>query len=231
MQRSMNATQQRDPRTAAHHQRQAMASLNRSLKEVSSSCSNCNSCCNSATGMNQTCNKAGQMAGQQMQINQGTEALMQQGNPSSMTQGQQAAMQRLADQQEALAKAAEQLANEAASSRQTLGRLDEMGKEMREIAKDLRDRNVTTRTRERQERIVSRLLDFQRSAREREFKPQRQAQTGVDMVRATPPPISPEAGRDELRQDLLRALDSKFVRDYEMLIRQYFDALGKMQTQ
>ncbi len=231
MQRSMNATQQRNPRSAAHHQRQAMASLNKSLKEVSNSCSNCNSSCNSATGMNQMCNKAGQMAGQQMSINQGTESLMQQGNPSSMSMGQQAAMQRLAGEQEALGKAAEQLAAEAASSRQTLGKLGEMGKEMREIAEDLRDRNVTARTRERQERIVSRLLDFQRSAREREFKPQRRAQTGVDMVRATPPPISPEAGRDELRQDLLRALDSKFVRDYEVLIRQYFDALGKMQTQ
>jgi hypothetical protein len=46
----------------------------------------------------------------------------------------------------------------------------------------------------------------------------------------SPRAISPEAGKDQLREDLLRALDSKFARDYEALIRQYFDALGKMQS-
>lgn len=230
MQQAMNAAQRRDARTTAHYQKQSMAALNKAQKEVGNSCSNCNSNCNSATGMNQMCNKAGQLAGQQMGINQSTESLLQQGNPSSLSQGQAAAMQRLAGEQEALGKAAEQLAKEAASSRKSLGRLGDMGKEMREIAQDLRDRNVTTRTRERQERIVSRLLDFQRSEREREFKPQRRAQTGADVMRASPPPVSPEAGKDQLREDLLRALDSKFVRDYEVLIRQYFDALGRMQS-
>jgi len=229
MNQVMGATQSRDPRTAAHYQRQAMAALNNALQEVNSSSSSCNSACNSASGMNEMCNKAGQMAGQQMSINQSTEPfLMDEGNPGVLSVGQQAALRRLAEQQGALAKAAEQLAAEAAASRQTLGRLGDVGKEMREIAQDLHDRNVTYRTRERQERIVSRLLDFQRSAREREFKPQRRAQTGVDVVRASPPPVSPEAGKDQLREDLLRALESKFARDYEVLIRQYFDALGKL---
>jgi hypothetical protein len=230
MGQATDAARDRDPRAAAYHQRQAMAALNKAQKEVSSSCSNCNSSCNSATGMNQMCNKAGGLAGRQTSINDQTQMLMDQGNPGALTMGQAAAMQRLSEQQEALAKAADELAAEAASARQTLGRLGDMGQEMREIAQDLRDRNVTTRTRDRQERIVSRLLDFQRSAREREFKPQRQSRTGVDVMRMTPPQISPEAGKDQLREDLLRALDAKFARDYEVLIRQYFDALGKMQS-
>jgi hypothetical protein len=230
MQQAVEAARSRDARTAAHFQQQAMGALNKAQKEVSSSCSSCSSSCNSATGMNQMCNKAGGLAGQQMTLNQATEMLMQQGNQGSLSMGEAASMQRLADQQEALAKAADELAAEAASARQTLGRLGDMGQEMREVAQDLRDKNVTMRTRERQERIVSRLLDFQRSAREREFKPQRRAQTGVDVVRASPRPMSPEAGKDQLREDLLRALDSKFARDYEALIRQYFDALSKMQA-
>ncbi|MFH1010404.1 MAG: hypothetical protein V1784_04115 [bacterium] len=230
MEQALAAARNRDPRTAAHHQRQAMAALNKAQKEVSSSSSNCSSSCNSATGMNQMCNKAGGMAGQQMAINQQTEMLMDQGNPGALSMGEAATIQRLAEQQEALAKAADELASEAAAARQTLGRLGDMGQEMREVAQDLRDRNVTMRTRERQERIVSRLLDFQRSAREREFKPQRRARTGTDVVRASPPQVSPEAGKDQLREDLLRALDAKFARDYEILIRQYFDALGKMQS-
>jgi hypothetical protein len=230
MDQATASARDRDPRSAAYHQRQAMAALNKAQKEVSSSCSNCNSSCNSASGMNQMCNKAGGLAGQQMSINDQTQNLMDQGNPGDLSMGQAAAMQRLSEQQGALAKAADELAAEAASARQTLGRLGDMGQEMREIAQDLRDRNVTTRTRDRQERIVSRLLDFQRSAREREFKPQRQSRAGVDVLRMTPPQISPEAGKDQLREDLLRALDAKFARDYEVLIRQYFDALGKMQS-
>jgi len=230
MEQAISASRNRDPRTAAHHQRQAMAALNKAQKEVNNASSNCSSSCNSATGMNSMCNKAGGMAGQQMGINEQTEMLMDQGNPGALGMGEAAAFRRLAEQQEALAKAADELAAEAAAARQTLGRLGDMGQEMHEIAQDLRDRNVTMRTRERQERIVSRLLDFQRSAREREFKPQRRARTGADVVRATPPQISPEAGKDQLREDLLRALDAKFARDYEILIRQYFDALGKMQS-
>jgi hypothetical protein len=227
MEQAARSTQERDPRTASHYRQQAMAALNEALKENQSSCSACRSACNKPNP-NSMCNSAGQMAMQQRQLNQQTQDMMQgQTNPGSLSMGQQAAMQRLAVEQDALAKTAKQLAEEAAASQQSLGRLDDVAKEMQEVAQDLKDRNVSQQTMQKQEHIETRLLDFQRAQREREFSPQRQAQTGVDVLRPSPRELPDKPGVDQLREDLLRALDTKYAPDYEQLIRQYFDALSK----
>ncbi len=136
-------------------------------------------------------------------------------------------MQRLAAEQNGLAKTAQQLAQEARASQQSLGDLGDVAREMQDVAKDLEQRNISERTTEKQEHIESRLLDFQRANREREFSPKRQARTGVDIVRSTPGPLPNRPGQDQLREDLLRALDAKYTPDYEQLIRAYFEALSK----
>ena len=108
------------------------------------------------------------------------------------------------------------------------GKLDDVAKDMQDVAKDLENRNVTEKTMEKQEHIESRLLDFQRANREREFSPRRTSNTGIDVVRASPGALPKKPGQDQLREDLLRALDTKYTPDYEELIRKYFDALGKV---
>ncbi|MBU0508769.1 hypothetical protein KKH27_08035 [bacterium] len=227
MGQAAQAGQERDPRTASHYRRQSLGALNSALKQCQQACSACQSQCNKPNP-NSMCNKAGQMASQQQKINQQTQNLMSQcQNPGSLTMGEQAAMQRLAVEQQGLAKTAKELAQEAAASQRSLGRLDDISKEMEEVAKDLENRNVTQRTMQRQDHIESRLMDFQQAQREREFSPRRRANTGVDVVRASPGPLPEKPGQDQLRQDILRALDAKYTPDYEQLIRQYFDALSR----
>ncbi len=226
MQAACNATAERDSRTATHYRKQALAALNETLKQQNSACKQCQSQCNKPNS-NSQCNKAGGMSQKQGQINKQTMSMMQ--NPGTMSQGQAAAMQRLASEQEALSKSMGELAEEAAASRQSLGRLDGLQEEMEEVAKDLRAQKITPETIERQNKIESKLLDFQRANREREFSPQRKSNTGVDMVRASPRELPKKPGQDELREDLLRALDAKYTPDYEELIRKYFDALSKWQ--
>ena len=155
------------------------------------------------------------------------QSMMQ--NPGSLSQSQAASMQRLAGEQEALAKSMEELQQEAAASKQTLGRLDGLKEDMEDVAKDLRAQKITPETIERQNKIESKLLDFQRANREREFSPQRESNTGIDMVRASPRELPKKPGSDELREDLLRALDAKYTPDYEELVRKYFEALSKFQ--
>ena len=227
MQQASQATQERDPRTATHYRKQAMAALNEALKQNQNSCSACKSSCNKPNP-NSMCNNAGQMAGKQRNIGQQTKELMQgQSNPGQLSMGEQASMQRLAVEQDALARSAKELAEEVAASQQSLGKLDDVAKEMEEVAQDLKNRNVSDRTLQKQEHIESRLLDFQQAQREREFSPKRQARTGIDMVRSSPRELPNKPGQDQLREDLLRALDAKYTPDYEQLIRQYFEALTK----
>jgi hypothetical protein len=227
MRAASTAAQERDPRTAAHYRRQALGALNNALRETNQACSSCKNACNKGNP-NSMCNKAGQMAGAQRNLNQQTQDLMSQcQNPGSLSMGEQAAMQKLAVEQRTLAKSARELAQEAQASQQSLGRLEDVAREMEDVAKDLSDRNATQRTLQQQEHIESRLLDFQRATREREFSPRRRATPGVDIVRATPRPLPDKPGQDQLREDLLRALDAKYSPDYEQLIRAYFDALSK----
>jgi hypothetical protein len=227
MESAGRAAQDRDPRTASYFRQQALGALNGALRESDQACSSCKSQCNKPNP-NSMCNKAGQMASEQQRINQQTQDLLSQcENPGSLTMGEQAAMQKLAVDQQSLVKSAKDLAEEAAASQQSLGHLEDVSKEMEDVAKDLANRNVTDRTLRRQEHIESRLLDFQRATREREFSPRRQATTGVDIVRTSPRPLPDKPGQDQLRQDLLRALDAKYTPDYEQLIRAYFDALSK----
>ena len=226
MDQASQATQDRDPRTAAHYRQQALAALNAALKENQSSCSSCKSSCNKPNP-NSMCNNAGQMASQQRKLNEQTQEMMGNQNPGSLSMGEQASMQRLAVDQESLAKSAKELAEEVAASQQSLGKLDDVAKDMHDVAQDLKDRNVSEQTLQKQEHIETRLLDFQRAQREREFSPKRQSQTGVDVVRSSPRELPNKPGQDQLREDLLRALDAKYTPDYEQLIRQYFDALSK----
>jgi DNA repair exonuclease SbcCD ATPase subunit len=226
MQAACNATQERDARTASHYRKQALAALNETLKQQNQACSQCQSQCNKPSS-NSQCNKAGGMCQKQGQINSETLGLMN--NPGSLSQQQQASMQRLAGEQEALSKSMEQLSQEAQASKQSLGRLDDLAQEMKDVAEDLRRNRVTQSTIQRQEKIESRLLDFQRANREREFSPQRKSNTGIDVVRASPQKLPDRPGQEQLREDLLRALETQYSPDYEELIRKYFDALSKWQ--
>ncbi len=228
MKQAAQSASERDQRTASHYRKQALSAMNAALKENQSSCSSCKSACNKPNP-NSQCNSAGQMAGEQQKLNEGTRSMMQGNqNPGSLGMGEQASMQRLAVEQEALAKSARQLAEEAKASQQSLGKMEDIAKEMEEVAQDLKNRNVSERTLEKQDRIESRLLDFQRANREREFSPKRQANTGIDIVRTSPKAMPEKPGQDQLREDMLRALDAKYTPDYESLIRSYFEALGKM---
>ncbi len=226
MDQASQATQERDPRTATHYRKQALSALNEALKQNQSSCSSCKSSCNKPNP-NSMCNNAGQMASQQQKLNQQTQEMMGNQNPGQLSMGEQASMQRIAVEQDALAKTAKELAEEVAASQQSLGKLDDVAKDMHDVAQDLRDRNVSEQTLQKQEHIETRLLDFQRAQREREFSPKRQSQTGQDVVRSSPRALPNKPGQDQLREDLLRALDAKYTPDYEQLIRQYFDALSK----
>jgi predicted outer membrane protein len=145
-------------------------------------------------------------------------------------------MARLAGEQGMVRKSLEQLAKEAANSgdlSKMLGDLNKAAEEMREVQTDLAQGNVNPETLKKQDRILSRLLDSQRSARERDFEKRRKAESGTDVARRSPRDFDPNTveGRNRLRQDLLKALEESYSKDYEELIRKYFDALEKSEIQ
>jgi hypothetical protein len=106
-----------------------------------------------------------------------------------------------------------------------------MAKEMQEIISDMKSGNISEETIRRQEKILSRLLDASRSTREQDFEKQREAKSGQNFSRTSPASLDmrTQEGRTRALQELLRSTQQGYTKDYEALIRRYFEALQKVE--
>ncbi|HEY6906528.1 MAG TPA: hypothetical protein VI230_03630, partial [Ignavibacteriaceae bacterium] len=174
-----------------------------------------------------------QMSGQQMNLNNMTQMLqqMQQGQLSPQ---QQAEMQRLAQQQDVIMKSLEQLNNEAkqsGESKKIPANLEDIMHQMQEVITDMHSEKLDDNLIQKQERILSKLLDAQKSINERDFEKQRESNTGKDIVGKPPAELNltTEEGKNKLRDELNKAGREGYTKDYEELIRKYYEALQKDQ--
>ncbi len=221
---SMQALDQRNGGAAGARQGAAMGSLNDAAQQVESAMQGITQGGGSGMGMAGFMQRLQALSGRQQGINKGTE------NLGTMSQQQAAEMARLAGEQGAVRKSLEELAREAAKSgdlRRILGNLNQIAQDMREVQTDLAQSNVNPETIHKQERILSRLLDSQLSARERDFEKRRRSTAGRDEARPSPPSLNLDAqeARTRLRNDLLRALEEGYAPDYQEVIKKYFEAL------
>ena len=169
------------------------------------------------------------ISNQQQGINQQTAGMGQ--KPGGLSMGEQAAMSRLAAEQEALRKSLEQLRGEAGNRSELLGDLEKVGQDMEEVVKDCQKRHVNPNTINRQKRILSRLLDAQRSVHNRDFSKKRKAGTGKKYRMVSPNALPSDllSSKDRLKNELLKAMKEGYSKDYRELIRRYFDSLSREQ--
>lgn len=227
MNQAQDELEGRNPTSASRAQGQAMTAMNNAVQQMQSLMQMMNQMSGSGgMGMQQFIQQLQQMAQQQQGINQQTMGM---GMGSQLTMAQQAAMQRLAAQQQNLAKSLEQMYREMEGKSQVLGDLGKIAGDMEDVAKDLQQKNVNPRTIERQERILTRLLDAQRSVRRRDYSRKREAETGKQYYAINPGALPGDLGehKSTLQEDILRAEKEGYARDYLELIRQYFEALQK----
>ncbi|HET7153684.1 MAG TPA: hypothetical protein VFJ29_07940, partial [Candidatus Kapabacteria bacterium] len=181
------------------------------------------------SGLQSFLQQLNQMAGQQEGINQQTQKL---GNQGSLSAEQQAQMGRLAGEQSAVQKSMEQLQKEqeqmTGGKTNTLGDLSKIADDMQSVIKDMQDNNVNPETIRRQERILSRMLDAQRSQQDRDFDNKRQGKAGTDVTRESPADL-PNAltQQQDHSNDLLHLLEQGYTKDYENRIKKYFELLQK----
>ncbi len=181
-----------------------------------------------ASGSQQLMEKMNQMCNKQSGINQQTMPLCSQcQQPGGLSLEAQAASARLAAEQAVLRKALQELKNELEQHSNLLGRMDETAEDMKKVEEDLRKFNITERTLQRQDRILSRMLYTQKSIHKREFSERRKATTGKDIVRSSPELLPEDLGerKNVVQQALLQILSKPYPRQYQDAVRQYFRAL------
>lgn len=223
---ALNSYTARNPRSVSSQQSTAMSSMNKAAADILNVISQLQGS-SSATGFDEMMEQLRQMAGQQAGLNQETQSMMMPGagNPGGLSMSQMEGMGRLAAQQRALQQSMEELAQQAENMGGLLGDMGHIAEQMGEAADSLKDRHVGDRTLKIQERILSRLLDAQKSVRTQKVSKKRQSKTGEDLVRSGPKAFPEDTIEDLLRRDILRAMKEGYASDYQKLIQQYFRAL------
>jgi hypothetical protein len=231
MNKSLQAMQNRNGSLAANSQAEAMKSLNEAASLMKSQMEGMMQGGGQGGGMMSLMQQLNQMGQQQMNLHNLTQQLQQQ-QQGQLSQQQQAELQRLAQQQELIRKSAEQLnkeARESGKSKTLPGNLEQIARQMQEIITDMKTERIDDQLLQKQERILSRLLDAQRSINERDFEKQRESNTGENIARQSPADLnlSTERGRNKIQEELNKAVNEGYSKDYENLIRKYYELLQK----
>ena len=227
MQNSINHLENRNASQATNEQRRAMASFNSALLSLQNS-QNQLSQASSASGFQEFMQQLQQMAGQQGQLNQESLSLFQNSQGGKLELSPDA-LARLAAQQEMIRKSLENMTGKMGERRDVLGRLNELGGEMDEVINELKAKNIDRKVIERQERILSRMLDAQKSIREKEYSRKRKAEYEKQQLAKSPPELQIDLiqKEDRLRRELLEALEEGYSPEYKELIKKYFESLYK----
>lgn len=229
MEMSVQSMKNRNGSLASNQQGESMKSLNEAAMMMKNSMESMMQGSGQQGGMMSLMQQLKQMSGQQMNLNNLTQMLqkMMQGGLSPQ---QQAEMQRLSQQQELIKKSLEQLNNEAKISGQSKklpADLDNIVKRMQEVVTDLKGEKLDDELIQKQERILSKLLDAQKSINERDYEKERESRSGETVQREAPSELnlSSKNSLDKIRDELNKAVKEGYSRDYEELIRKYFELL------
>lgn len=234
MQMSMQSMQNRNGSFSAIQQTEAMENLNKAAIMMKGSMEAMMQG-GSGSGMMSLMQQLQQLSGQQMNLNNMTQMLrqMQQGG---LTSQQQLELQRLAQQQELIRKSANELNKEAqisGESKKLPADLNDIINKMQEVITDMNTEKLDDDLVQKQEYILSKMLDAQRSINQRDFEKQRESKTGQTSFRESPGGLifSDDTLREKILDELNRAIKEGYTRDYEELIRKYFNTLQEENIQ
>lgn len=193
--------------------------------------------------MSQLMDRLGEIIAQQMGLNGKMGKMGQNGkmgnngkgsDPNNLSPEQRQEMQRLSLEQKQIQKSLEQLNEELRKEQEktgekVLGDMNQVQKEMQEIVKELEENRYDDKLIEKQNRILSRMLDAKLSQREKDFEPKRESRPGDNVIRSSPPEIVLQGPNsfNALKEDFLKLQKEGFTEDYEAIITKYLMELRK----
>jgi Domain of unknown function (DUF4175) len=180
-------------------------------------------------GMQSLMQQLQQMSEQQMMMNMMTQQIYQQmmqgGKPSQQMLQE---MRRLADEEGRLAENLKRTLQNNPEAQKQAGSINQMIEDLEGISRNLKRGKIDQELIDTQERILSRLLDAQKSIHKRDFSKKRKAETSEFLDWDTPEEI--QLKFDKLRQKaLLEENYQDYPQEYQELIREYLKRLNSEQ--
>ena len=214
--KTINHFEQKKINSALKSQNQALENINlatllllNALKEMNET--------NSPSGFEKFMEEMEKMSQQQQGLNQSTMQLSQ----LSLMQ-QQGLLGELQSQQQQLKEQLDDLLGELPG--QNNGTMEKIGEDMDEIIQDFKNKKITRETIERQEQILSRMLDNQKSLTQKDYSNKRQSKTGGQNLYDGDLILDPELGDKNLLliNAMESAMDEGYSNEYNKIIRNYF---------
>jgi len=170
-----------------------------------------------------------QMSQEQMAMNMLTEQLMMQMQQQGgrMDGAMQQQIQKLAQDQERLAENLKRALQNSPEAQKQGNAIKQITEEMDAITRQLKNNQLSPDLLEKQERIISKMLDAQRSINKREFSEKRKAETADQISGNKLPQIDLNSlKKGSLNEDSYRS----YPKEYQQVILQYLKKLSEVEN-
>lgn len=108
-----------------------------------------------------------------------------------------------------------------------LGELESLQEEMDKTERDILNKNITKETLERQQQIMSKLLEAENALREREFEEKRESKSGKNNFKRNPSDFLPYKSFELNEKEQLKMVPPAFNLYYKRKINEYFNTFGE----
>jgi hypothetical protein len=228
MEAAANNLQDNNPHNAKRSMEQARSGLDAATEKILNTIGQAQKSGGFGGGMESLLEQLSQMTAEQMMLNQEMGGLpLPIPMPGGLSPQQLAQIERMLSKQRGIRQTLEEMRQSMGVEPGLMSNLDAVIEEMKQVERDLSQLVVTRDLIRRQEKILNRLLDVQRSVRQREFKEKRESEVGKEYQIPTSPTLPTDLGERKklLREKLLQALKEGYPKDYERLIKLYFESL------
>ncbi len=171
-----------------------------------------------------------QMGQNQQQINQQIQDMINDIQGDRLSKDQMERLNQLSKQQNAIRKQLQQIQQNGGARGDEIGsKLERMIEQMEETINDLRGGAVDPTLINRQQTILSRMLEAEKAIQERDEEERREGKSGKDFERVSPPDITLEELEKQIQKRLNDPNFSKYSPDYQQLIERYFELLKEIE--
>lgn len=170
-----------------------------------------------------------EMGGEQQRLNQMIQDMINDIQGERLSQDQMERLNQMARQQNAIRRQLEEMRRNGGMPEgdRIMSELERIAQEMEDAINDLRGGRTDRQFINRQQNILSRMLEAEKALQERDEDEKRKGNTGDQNLRALPPELTLEELRKRIRSRLSDPNMSRFSDDYQKLIEKYFEVLER----
>lgn len=235
MEQSTEEVKQRRPSVASGKQQLAMTSMNnlalmlsdvlkQMQEQMASQMEGMQSCSKPKKGNKKKGqNGMPQMSQLQKELSEKIQQLKESGKSGRQLSEELA---KLAAQQEAIRKMLQDAMKKEKGNQGSSGQMGELLKQLEKNEEDLVNKRLTSELIQRQKEITTRMLEVEKSVRERDLDEQRKAETAQEIKRNTPPDFQQYIQQKNTQIESLKSVSPAFTPFYRQESQNYFNRLG-----